>query len=115
MSISGTPTRLRDGDWGARIKVAPLKTRDELKDDLEGATVTIRARSGKTWEARIGAVVWAGKDKYSSGHIALVSLESERRGYRRRAYGCGDPSCCDPSCQCGHYTHPCGVRCADYA
>jgi hypothetical protein len=44
--LEGYPTKLPSGDWGARIMGSP-----EV-----GATVRIRTRAGKTWDALVEAV-----------------------------------------------------------
>lgn len=74
-----TPAKLKSGAWGARVegRVAP------------GETITINARSGKTWDARVGKVVW------TDGSVSLVSTVSldrpaggsAARGRQRRSSG----------------------------
>jgi len=46
-----SPAKLRNGSWGARVQgtVSP------------GDVVTIRTKGGKTWDARVTSVVWAGE------------------------------------------------------
>ena len=51
--IEGTPAKLRSGAWGVRIE------NSEEYDILEGDTVRITTRAGKTWETTIGKVVWS--------------------------------------------------------
>ena len=50
-NYTASPTKLRTGDWGARVKGAPVS---------EGDVITIVARSGKSWDARVTRVVWSG-------------------------------------------------------
>ncbi len=59
----GKPTKLRDGNWGATVEGTPVT----------GDTVTITARSGKSWTARITRVVW------KNGKIAICATESMDR------------------------------------
>lgn len=78
-TITASPTKLRSGAWGARVKGSVRM----------GDTITIRTSSGKTWEAKITRVVWSGN---GVSICATESLDrSPRRGYRpRRGYDyCG--------------------------
>lgn len=54
--IEGTPAKLRSGAWGVRIE------NSEEYDILEGDTVRITTRAGKTWETTIGKVVWSNEE-----------------------------------------------------
>ena len=48
-----TPARLKDGNWGARFQgEAPT-----LPDNLEGLTISVQARSGKSWTATVTEVL----------------------------------------------------------
>lgn len=48
--ISASPTKLRNGTWGATAKGTARK----------GDTLQITAKSGKSWTATVSAVVWSG-------------------------------------------------------
>ena len=47
---SASPTKLRDGSWGATVK-GPATV---------GETIKITTKAGKSWEAKISKVVWTG-------------------------------------------------------
>ena len=52
--LSGwTPAQITDGVWGARFQ-GDTRT---LPDNLKGLTITVQARSGKSWDATITEVV----------------------------------------------------------
>ena len=53
------PARLPNGDWGARFQ----GDTHTLPDDLEGLTITVQARSGKSWNATITEVVERSPDR----------------------------------------------------
>lgn len=59
-TTTATPTKLRNGSWGARTS-APVS---------EGDVVTITTKSGKSWEARVERVVW------TDGQVAICATES---------------------------------------
>lgn len=79
MTQTATPTKLRSGDWGA--KVAGTVT--------EGETVTITTRSGKSWDAKVARVVW------TNGEVAIVATQTldrpARRGVSAASESCGYP------------------------
>lgn len=83
MTTTATPTKLRSGDWGARIPSASVR---------EGDSITITARSGKTWSARVTKVVWQGNGvtiaatSSTSGDRDGLGGSRTREMYRRR-YG----------------------------
>ena len=54
------PARLPDGSWGSLYAGRNLKT---LPLELVGLTITVRARSGKSWEATITEVVERSPDR----------------------------------------------------
>lgn len=56
--MNASPIKLRNGDWGARVDGRPAP----------GNTLTIRAKSGKTWESVVESVVWTGDG------VSIVSL-----------------------------------------
>ena len=64
---SASPAKLRTGDWGARVPypVSP------------GDTITITAKSGKSWQATVDRVVWQGEG------VWLVSTISRETGSAR--------------------------------
>lgn len=63
---TATPAKLRTGSWGARV---PGTAR-------EGQAITVRARSGKTWDATVSRVLWTGRDSRSGRTISLCATES---------------------------------------
>jgi hypothetical protein len=71
-----TPAKLRDGSWGARIVGADQAPK-------AGETCTIRAASGKTWDASITRVVWSGKDTKTGEPVALCATASTEPRPRR--------------------------------
>lgn len=64
MSISASPAKLRDGSWGARVQSEQVSTGDLL---------TITTKAGKTWNARVTRVVWAGEG------VSICATESMER------------------------------------
>lgn len=76
---TATPAKLRNGNWGARVKGAVS----------EGEEVTITIRSGKSWTARVTRVLWTGNG------VSLCAVSSGGNSHsrpRRAANG---------ECQCG--------------
>lgn len=59
-TATATPTKLRSGDWGARV-TGSVKI---------GEVVTIETKSGKRWDARVVRVVW------TDGKVSLCATES---------------------------------------
>jgi hypothetical protein len=49
-TLTASPTKLRDGTWGARV-TGPA---------AEGDTITITTRAGKSWDAEVERVLWTG-------------------------------------------------------
>lgn len=47
---TATPTKLRNGSWGARVQ----------GNVREGDVVMVQTKGGKSWEARIERVLWTG-------------------------------------------------------
>lgn len=87
---TASPTKLRDGSWGARV---PGGAR-------QGQTIRIQTRAGKSWTATIGRVLWTGPDRQTGQTVSLCSTRSLDRPARRRG-GCGcDCMDCSPRCQC---------------
>lgn len=78
---TATPTKLRSGEWGARVE-GSVRT---------GDTITIRTKAGKMWDARVERVVW------TDGAVSIVATASApRRSYGRRSYSAGE--CCGYPC-----------------
>ncbi len=89
---TASPTKLRDGSWGARTSA----------DIAVGDTITITARSGKSWDAVVERIVWTGANRYGKGDVAIVairSLDQDRPRRSRNGCDCTD-DCCRPRCQC---------------
>ena len=61
MENRATPIKLKDGSWGVRVSGAVQA----------GDRVTVRSRSGKSWEVTISRVVWTGPDRNGSGQISI--------------------------------------------
>ena len=55
--MTASPTKLRDGTWGARIRRG-FATREAAEQEFLGARITIRTRAGKEWEAIVSRVVF---------------------------------------------------------
>ncbi len=67
--IEASPTKLRSGEWGAKVKgtVTP------------GDAIHITTKAGKSWTATVGKVVWSGEG------VAIVTTRStDRPGNGRR-------------------------------
>ena len=58
--LTASPIRLRSGEWGARVQGSAV----------EGASIKVTTRAGKSWQAFVSKVVWSG-----SG-ITIVSTRS---------------------------------------
>jgi hypothetical protein len=82
-ALTASPAKLRDGSWGARVQGAAKS----------GDTVTIRASSGKAWDARIAKVLWTGDG------VSLCSTTSLDRGTSSRSSGRGRGTW--TGCSCG--------------
>lgn len=87
-----TPTKLRNGDWGARVNSDSVR---------EGDTIEITTKGGKSWTATVSNVIWTGDG------VAIVTTESKNRsGYtpaKRDARGY--------VVERGHYEGYCGYPC----
>lgn len=88
--ITGTPAKLRNGNWGARVEGSPFV----------GQTARITTKSGKSWDAMISKIVWQGDG------VALVETESltPRRPAARGGW-----------CRCGNHEDPMSTGFARYA
>ena len=73
-TLTGSPTKLRDGTWGVRVH--------DNGSELEGATVTVKTRTGKTWDATISEVV----ARFEAGElpVALCKTEAADRPQREQ-------------------------------
>ena len=58
--LTASPIKLRSGEWGARVQGSAV----------EGASIKVTTRAGKSWQAFVSKVVWSG-----SG-ITIVSTRS---------------------------------------
>ena len=56
--MTATPTKLRNGSWGARVHGTPVA----------GQEITIEARSGKRWTATVAKVLW------TDGSVSIAAL-----------------------------------------
>lgn len=77
MTLTATPTKLRSGDWGAKVATDAVEA---------GDTIHIVTRGGKEWDAVVAKVVWSGDG------IAIVatsksgtSSSTRRPSYSRHA------------------------------
>jgi formamidopyrimidine-DNA glycosylase len=78
--LTATPTKLRDGSWGARVKGAVNA----------GDVVTIKTSTGKTWDAKVEAVLWSGDGVSLCKTSSLDRAPAPSSGSRftRRTGGC---------------------------
>jgi hypothetical protein len=58
--MGAKPAKLKDGTWGARVDGSAAV----------GDEITITANNGKTWRARVRAVLWTGEG------VSLVATQS---------------------------------------
>lgn len=79
--IPATPAKLRSGDWGARVKGTPVSA---------GDVVLITTKAGKSWSARVIAIVWSDKG------VTLCATESLDRAPAR-----SQPRPQRTGCRCG--------------
>lgn len=89
--VAATPTKLRSGEWGAKVKGSVQV----------GDSIQITTKAGKTWTAVIKNVVWTGDD------VSIVATESRSdNGYtpaKRNSRGYVEER--------GHYAGYCGYPC----
>jgi hypothetical protein len=64
MTMQATPTKLRNGTWGAKVSSTDVR---------RGDTVTITTRSGKSWDATVSEVVWTGNG------VTICATQSQDR------------------------------------
>lgn len=91
ITLPATPTKLRDGTWGARTK-AQARVGDLLE---------ITTSSGKKWKARVERIIWTGNG------VAICTTSSDRA--RRSSGGCHTDGNCSSMCS------PRSCPCADGA
>ena len=98
-TATGSPAKLRDGSWGARLAGAAYV----------GQPITVRTAAGKTWLASVASVVWTDgaasivttTSAASTAHSAHAAARSGARPRARYTRPCGYPgctggrSCCD--------------------
>jgi hypothetical protein len=76
---NATPTKLRNGDWGARVEGVAA----------EGDQIKVTAKSGKSWTAIVAHVFWSGD---GASVVAVRSSRTPRERTRRGTNG---------ECRCG--------------
>lgn len=59
---TASPTKLRDGSWGARVNGCPSV----------GSRIRIETRGGKSWDAIVTKVVWEDRSK----SVSIVATRS---------------------------------------
>jgi hypothetical protein len=75
-SITPSFTKMRDGDWA--VKMSPDSYR-------RGATIQVPTRSGKTKKVTLGDKIWEGRDRYSGGRVAIVTIVDSSEKQRSKA------------------------------
>lgn len=96
MMTTATPTKLRSGDWGARVH-GPA---------AQGDTIEITTRAGKTWHATVSRVLWSGDG------VSIVETQQNRPRSRRNmglgtwtGCSCGSVEEYEKSGDCASCTH----------
>lgn len=92
MKHEATPTKLRSGEWGARITGRTL-------DIKAGDRIVIRTRGGKSWETTVQTVVWKGPDaaivatapRGGGGSANGAASRTRRSSGDKRCRGCRGP------------------------
>lgn len=74
---TATPTKLRNGNWGAKVKGTVR----------EGDSIQITTRAGKSWVASVSKVIWSGQG------VSIVATGSAGSGSRKNNRG--------RECDCG--------------
>lgn len=83
---TASPAKLNDGSWGARTSGVPTS----------GDIITIKTRAGKTWQAKVKAVVWTNQ---TNSLVATERLDyAPARRTKRRFVPCGYPGCNSTYC-----------------
>lgn len=70
--MKATPTKLRNGSWGARVVFDAAAALPPRENDI----IAITTRSGKSWNARVERVLWTGD---GVAICATASLDRPRR------------------------------------
>jgi hypothetical protein len=70
---TATPTKLRNGDWGAKVAGSVR----------QGDKIQIRTKSGKEWTARVARVLWSGDN------VSIVATEQRPRRASNGECECG--------------------------
>lgn len=88
--LQASPTKLRDGSWGARVRGYPA----------QGDTIQITTKAGKTWTATAKKVLW------TDGAVSIVATSSNdgtrtRKPARRGCITDGNCSSFGDSRSCG--------------
>lgn len=98
---TASPTKLRDGSWGARVPGVAQ----------QGQAIHIQTRAGKSWDAEVSRVLWTGSDREGQT-VSLCSTRTPQRssgGYSRSMHDsgyCGYPcpvtgrKCCPANGPC---------------
>lgn len=84
--IKGTPTKLKSGDWGARVKnqVHRLTKGDEV-------LLTVETKAGKSWE-QYSRIIWA------DNNVALAAkVDRSANTYQRTYRKSYVDTSCDPT------------------
>lgn len=79
---TASPTKLRDGSWGARVNGC---TR-------EGARIRIQTKAGKTWDAIVTKIVWEDRSKNVSIVATRSASPAPQRHPRHRDIDTGCPT-----------------------
>jgi hypothetical protein len=83
MTHAATPTKLKNGNWGAKVTVGEHSV-------IENDTITITTRSGKSWTAFVGRVYWRGQGVVICETKSAVKSSRARHGGRRGGWcDCG--------------------------
>lgn len=78
--MDATPAKLKSGEWGARVAGTAKP----------GERLTIKSKTGKSWNAIVERVVWSGNG------VSLCALAAQRQQSARRvSSGCWLCPMCD--------------------
>lgn len=92
---TASPTKLRSGEWGARVNGTVR----------EGDIVTITTRAGKTWDAEVVKVVWSGDGVAICATASLSRRPAPSRRHAAHTTHCGYP--CPVTGRKCTYNDPC--------
>lgn len=82
--IEATPTKLKDGSWGARVWKAHVEVGDIL---------TITTKAGKQWDAAVDEIVSGGGPGADLTIVRIVSLAGLRSRPVAKCEDCGSVDC----------------------